>query len=113
MAVSLVLNRKSVALNVDASTPLFWAIRESARLTGTKFGCGIARSGARTVHHEGRPVHSSVTPVSAAAGKAVTTIEGASDSTALALKKAWENLDVAQCGYCQSGQIMSAHRPPE
>lgn len=84
MAVSLVLNRKSVTLDVDASIPLLWAIRESAGLTGTKFGCGIAQCGACTVHLEGRPVRSCVTPVSAAAGKAVTTIEGVAGPAALA-----------------------------
>jgi isoquinoline 1-oxidoreductase subunit alpha len=108
MPISLVLNRKRVTLNVDPGVALLWAIRESAGLTGTKFGCGIAQCGACTVHLDGRPVRSCVTPISAAAGKAVTTIEGVSGSVALAVKNAWEKLDVVQCGYCQSGQIMSA-----
>jgi len=108
MPISLVLNRKRVTLEIDPSVPLLWAIRESAGLTGTKFGCGIAQCGACTVHLEGRPIRSCVTPVSAAAGKPVTTIEGVSGPVALAVQGAWEELDVPQCGYCQSGQIMSA-----
>ncbi len=108
MAVSLILNRKPVTLEVDQNVPLLWAIRESAGLTGTKYGCGIAQCGACTVHLEGRPVRSCITPVSAAAEKAVTTIEGVTGATALAVQSAWEKLDVVQCGYCQSGQIMSA-----
>jgi isoquinoline 1-oxidoreductase alpha subunit len=108
MAVSLILNRKHVTLDVEPSAPLLWAIREQAGLTGTKFGCGIAQCGVCTVHLEGRAVRSCVTPVSAAAGKAVTTIEGIAGPTALAVQDAWEKLDVVQCGYCQSGQIMSA-----
>lgn len=108
MAVSLILNRKRVTLDVEPSVPLLWAIRESAGLTGTKFGCGISQCGACTVHLEGRAVRSCITPVSAAAGKAVTTIEGVSGPAALSVQNAWEKLNVAQCGYCQSGQIMSA-----
>jgi isoquinoline 1-oxidoreductase alpha subunit len=108
MAVSLILNRKRVTLDVDPSMPLLWAIRECAGLTGTKFGCGIAQCGACTVHLEGRPVRSCVTPVSTASGMAVTTIEGVAGPAALAVQTAWEKLDVVQCGYCQSGQIMSA-----
>jgi isoquinoline 1-oxidoreductase subunit alpha len=108
MAVSFILNGKRVALEVDSGIPLLWAIRESAGLTGTKFGCGIGQCGACTVHLEGSAVRSCVTPISLAEGKAVTTIEGASSPAGLAIKSAWERLDVAQCGYCQSGQIMSA-----
>lgn len=108
MAVSFFLNRKRVTLDVDPSVPLLWAIRESAGLTGTKYGCGIAQCGACTMHLEGRPIRSCVTLVSAAAGKTVTTIEGVSGATAHAVQSAWERLDVVQCGYCQSGQIMSA-----
>ena len=108
MAVSLILNRKRVTLDVDPSVPLLWAIRESAGLTGTKFGCGIAQCGACTVHLGGKAVRSCVNPVSAATSKAVTTIEGVAGPTALAVQNAWEKLDVVQCGYCQSGQIMSA-----
>lgn len=108
MAVPLILNRKHITLDVDPDVPLLWAIRESAGLTGTKFGCGIAQCGACTVHLEGRPIRSCVTPASSAAGKAVTTIEGVCGPAARAVQGAWEKLDVAQCGYCQSGQIMSA-----
>jgi isoquinoline 1-oxidoreductase subunit alpha len=108
MPVSLFLNRRRVTLDVEPNTPLLWALRESAGLTGTKFGCGIAQCGACTVHLEGRPVRSCVTPLSAAAGKAVTTIEGVSGPSANAVMSAWETLNVVQCGYCQSGQIMSA-----
>ena len=108
MAVSFILNRKHITLDVDPSEPILWAIRESAGLTGTKFGCGIAQCGACTVHLDGRPIRSCITPTSAAAGKAVTTIEGVFGPAALAVQNAWEKLDVVQCGYCQSGQIMSA-----
>lgn len=108
MAISFTLNQRSVVLDIDPSVPLLWVIRESAGLTGTKFGCGIAQCGACTVHLDGRPVRSCVLPSSVAAGKTITTIEGVSGSAADAVKSAWEKLDVAQCGYCQSGQIMSA-----
>jgi isoquinoline 1-oxidoreductase subunit alpha len=108
MSISLILNRRPVTLDVAPDVPLLWAIREGAGLTGTKYGCGIAQCGACTVHLEGTPIRSCVTPVSAAAGKAVTTIEGVSGSAALAVETAWEKLNVVQCGYCQSGQIMSA-----
>lgn len=108
MSVSLNLNRRLVELDVSPDLPLLWAIREDAGLTGTKYGCGIAQCGACTVHLDGRPVRSCVTPVSMATGKAVTTIEGVSGVAALAIQNAWEKLDVVQCGYCQSGQIMSA-----
>lgn len=108
MAISFTLNQKTVVLNIDASMPLLWAIRESANLTGTKFGCGIAQCGACTVHLDGAPVRSCILPASVAAGRTVTTIEGVSGSAATAVKDAWEKLDVPQCGYCQSGQIMSA-----
>jgi isoquinoline 1-oxidoreductase subunit alpha len=108
MSLSLFLNGKRVILDVDSSVPLLWAIRESAGLTGTKFGCGIAQCGACTVHLDGQPIRSCITPVSQAAGKSVITIEGVSGPAALAIQSAWESLDVVQCGYCQSGQIMSA-----
>jgi isoquinoline 1-oxidoreductase subunit alpha len=108
MTVSLTLNGRPATLDVPGDTPLLWAIRESAGLTGTKFGCGIAQCGACTVHLEGKPTRSCVTPVSAVAGKHVTTIEGVSGAVATAVQSAWEKLDVPQCGYCQSGQIMSA-----
>jgi isoquinoline 1-oxidoreductase alpha subunit len=108
MAVSFILNSKHITLDVDPTGPLLWAIRESAGLTGTKFGCGIAQCGACTLHLDGRPIRSCITPVSAAAGKSVTTIEGVTGPVAHAVQNAWEKLDVVQCGYCQSGQIMSA-----
>lgn len=108
MSVSLILNRRMATLDVPATTPLLWAIREAAGLTGTKYGCGIGQCGACTVHLDGRPIRSCVTPASAVASKSVTTIEGVSGPSANAIQKAWEKLDVVQCGYCQSGQIMSA-----
>ncbi len=108
MAISLVLNGRSVTLDVDPEMPLLWAIREAAGLTGTKFGCGQAQCGACTVHIEGEPVRSCSTPVSQAANRAVTTIEGVQGKVAQAVQTAWQTLDVVQCGYCQSGQIMSA-----
>lgn len=108
MPISLVLNRSPITLDVSSDLPLLWAIRENAGLAGTKYGCGIAQCGACTVHLDRRSVRSCVTPVSAAAGKTVTTIEGVSGFAARAVQTAWEKLDVAQCGYCQSGQMMSA-----
>jgi isoquinoline 1-oxidoreductase subunit alpha len=108
MPLSLTLNGRSVDLNVPEDTPLLWAIRETAGLTGTKYGCGISQCGACTVHLDGKAIRSCVTPVSAAAGKHLTNIEGVSGSAATAVQRAWEKLDVPQCGYCQSGQIMSA-----
>ncbi len=88
--------------------PLLWAIREDLRLTGTKYGCGMALCGACTVHLDGTPIRSCVTPISAAAGKKVTTIEGLSPQGTHPVQRAWVELDVPQCGFCQSGQIMSA-----
>jgi isoquinoline 1-oxidoreductase subunit alpha len=108
MAVSFTLNDKPIALDVDPNMPLLWAIREVARLTGTKFGCGVAQCGACTVHVEGQATRSCVTPVSAVDGQNVVTIEGLSGKAASAVQTAWRKLDVVQCGYCQSGQIMSA-----
>jgi isoquinoline 1-oxidoreductase alpha subunit len=103
------LNGQNVALAVDPQMPLLWAVRESAGLTGTKFGCGAAQCGACTVHVDGAPVRSCVTPVSTVAGKRVQTIESMEfDRVGRALQDAWVAHDVAQCGYCQSGQIMSA-----
>jgi len=93
----------------DPAMPLLWFIRDEAGLTGTKFGCGIAQCGACTVHLDGQPIRACVTPVAAAAGKAVTTIEAAAgDKVGAAVQASWRKLDVVQCGYCQSGQIMSA-----
>jgi len=107
--VSLNVNGKSYQADVDPRTPLLWVLRDSLHLTGTKFGCGIAQCGACTVHLDGQPVRSCSTPVSAAAGKKVTTIEGVGATSAgKAVQAAWIRHDVPQCGYCQSGQIMSA-----
>jgi isoquinoline 1-oxidoreductase alpha subunit len=106
--IQLSINGVSHPLDVDSDTPLLWAIRDSVGLTGTKFGCGIAQCGACTVHLDGQPVRACVTPVSAAVGKQVTTIEGLDSKPARAIQAAWVKLDVVQCGFCQSGQIMSA-----
>ena len=108
MPVSLTVNGQPREVDVDPNTPLLWVIREDLGLTGTKYGCGIAQCGACTVHVDGEPLRSCSAPVSAVAGKQVTTIEGLSSRTAKAVQKAWVDLDVVQCGYCQSGQIMSA-----
>jgi len=108
MPVSLTVNGQRRDAEVDPNTPLLWVLREDLGLTGTKYGCGIAQCGACTVHVEGEPLRSCSAPVSAVGGKRVTTIEGLSSRTAKAVQKAWVDLDVVQCGYCQSGQIMSA-----
>ncbi len=103
------VNGKPVTIDADADMPLLWALREQLQLTGTKFGCGMALCGACTVHLDGTPVRSCQTPLSAAAGKKVTTIEGIGNTrTGKAVQAAWISHDVPQCGYCQSGQIMSA-----
>lgn len=94
--------------NIDPEMPLLWAIRDVVKLKGTKFGCGAALCGACTVHLDGQPIRSCITPVQAAVGHRVTTIEGVSGSEADAVRAAWIARDVPQCGYCQSGQIMSA-----
>jgi len=108
MAISLVLNGAPVSLDVEPDMPLLWAIRESAGLHGTKFGCGMALCGACTVHVEGKPIRSCVTAVSTVEGKQVLTIEGLASRPSRAVQDAWIELQVPQCGYCQSGQIMSA-----
>jgi isoquinoline 1-oxidoreductase alpha subunit len=108
MATSFLLNGKSVTLDADPTMPLLWAIREFAGLTGTKFGCGMALCGACTVHLDGEAIRSCVMPLSAVAGKQITTIEGLQSSVAKAVQAAWVRIQVPQCGYCQSGQIMSA-----
>jgi isoquinoline 1-oxidoreductase subunit alpha len=108
MSTSLVLNGKPTTLDADPNMPLLWAIREVAGLPGTKFGCGMAQCGACTVHLEGRAIRSCVTTLSAVAGKNITTIEGLQSKPAKAVQAAWVKLQVPQCGYCQSGQIMSA-----
>jgi aerobic-type carbon monoxide dehydrogenase small subunit (CoxS/CutS family) len=106
--IFLNVNGKQHEVDVSPDTPLLWVIRETLGMTGTKFGCGIAECGACTVHLEGTPVRSCSTPVSAAAGKKITTIEGLSADSTHALQLAWIAEQVPQCGYCQSGQIMSA-----
>jgi isoquinoline 1-oxidoreductase subunit alpha len=106
--ITLVVNGTQQRVDAAPDLPLLWVIREDLRLTGTKYGCGIALCGACTVHLDGTPVRSCVTPVSAAAGKKVTTIEGLSARGTHPVQRAWVELDVPQCGFCQSGQIMSA-----
>jgi aerobic-type carbon monoxide dehydrogenase small subunit (CoxS/CutS family) len=106
--LQLVVNGKSRTVDVEGATPLLWVLRDALGLTGTKFGCGMALCGSCTVHLDGQPVRSCVTPVSFAAGRTVTTIEGLSESRSHPLQKAWIAEEVPQCGYCQSGQIMSA-----
>ena len=106
--VKLKVNRKNYAVDVSPDTPLLWVLRETLGLTGTKFGCGMAQCGACTIHLDGEAVRSCVTPVSRAAGKEVTTIEGLSPNLSHPLQRAWIAEDVPQCGYCQSGQIMAA-----
>lgn len=103
------VNGKQHSLDVDPSTPLLWVLRDHLNLVGTKYGCGMAQCGACTVHMDGSPIRSCSTPLSAAAGKAVTTIEGlAVNGDLTPVQQAWIDLDVPQCGYCQAGQIMSA-----
>jgi isoquinoline 1-oxidoreductase alpha subunit len=107
--VNLNVNGKRYEVDVDPDAPLLWAIRDGIGLTGTKYGCGIAMCGACTVHVDGRAVRSCSMPASAAAGRRITTIENVAATPAgKAVQSAWERLDVVQCGYCQSGQIMSA-----
>ena len=106
--ITLNINNKNYQVDASPEMPLLWAIRDLVQLTGTKFGCGIAQCGACTVHIDGMPVRSCSFPVIAAAGKKITTIEGLSEKVGLAVQKAWVELQVPQCGYCQSGQIMSA-----
>ena len=108
MATKFKLNGKEVTAQAEADTPLLWVIRDEIGLTGTKFGCGMALCGACTVHLDGEPIRSCQTPVSAAAGKQVATIESLSKDNSHPLQKAWIAHDVPQCGYCQSGQLMSA-----
>lgn len=107
-AYTLNVNNKDYSIDVDPQMPLLWAIRDYIGLKGTKFGCGIAQCGACTVHLNGTPIRSCSFPVAAAAGKKITTIEGISENTDHPVQKAWIELQVPQCGYCQSGQIMSA-----
>ena len=106
--MKLTVNGEERDVNAPADMPLLWVLRDLLGLTGTKFGCGVAQCGACTVHLDGAPKRSCVTPVSAAAGKKITTIEGLSKDGSHPVQRAWAELDVVQCGYCQSGQIMSA-----
>jgi len=106
--IELNLNGKNTTLDVEGEMPHLWVLRDVLGLTGTKYGCGMALCGACTVHLDGAPVRSCVTPVSAASGKRITTIEGLSPDNSHPVQRAWIELDVPQCGYCQSGQIMSA-----
>jgi len=109
MAFTVNVNGTLQTVDVDADTPLLWVLRDVLGISGTKFGCGIALCGACTVHVDGVPVRSCVTPVGTVGGKAVTTIEAVGETPiGKALQQAWLELDVVQCGYCQSGQIMSA-----
>jgi len=104
----LKINGRTVDVQATPETPLLWLLRGELKMTGTKFGCGMALCGACTVHVDGRAVRSCVTPISAVTGQEITTIEGLTGSQADALRDAWTTIDVVQCGYCQSGQIMSA-----
>ena len=107
--MKLTVNGNALQIKSDADTPLLWVLRDELNMVGTKFGCGIAQCGACTVHLEGRAIRSCVTPVSAVAGKQIQTIEGQADEKGLSpVQRAWLETDVAQCGYCQSGQIMAA-----
>lgn len=106
--MKLLINGTEHNVDVPADTPLLWVLRDHLGLTGTKFGCGVAQCGACTVHVNGLSQRSCVTPVSAVSGMSVTTIEGLQGDTAEAVQKAWTNINVPQCGYCQSGQVMSA-----
>lgn len=108
MPVKINVNGSEHTIDADPDIPLLWAVRDHVRLTGTKFGCGMSLCGACTVYVDGAPVRSCVTPVSSVAGKKVTTIEGLSSKAAKAVQAAWVAHAVPQCGYCQSGQIMSA-----
>jgi isoquinoline 1-oxidoreductase subunit alpha len=104
----LKVNGKTFDISAEPQTPLLWVLRAELRLTGTKFGCGKALCGACTVHLDGQAVRSCVTPVAAVGAREITTIEGLQGPQAQALRRAWSEIDVVQCGYCQSGQLMSA-----
>jgi len=107
-SIKFTLNGKAQAVDVPAQMPLLWVLRDTLGMTGTKFGCGMALCGACTVHQNGQAIRACITPVSSVAGKTITTIEGLSPDSTHAVQKAWTELDVPQCGYCQSGQIMAA-----
>lgn len=106
--VTLNVNGKTHTLDIEDDMPLLWALRDILNLTGTKYGCGIAQCGACTVHLDGQAIRSCITPASAVQGKAITTIEGIESLVAKVVQTTWEKLNVVQCGYCQSGQIMAA-----
>jgi isoquinoline 1-oxidoreductase alpha subunit len=106
--ITLNVNGRTVQADVEPDTPLLWTLRDTLGLTGTKFGCGMAQCGACTVHLDGEPIRSCVTPVSAVGGKKITTIEGLSSDGGHPVQQAWVAEQVPQCGYCQSGQIMAA-----
>ncbi|MEM7693439.1 MAG: (2Fe-2S)-binding protein [Pseudomonadota bacterium] len=106
--INLSINGQMRAVEAEADTPLLWALRDELRLTGTKFGCGIAQCGACTVHVNGTPLRACVTPIAALEGAEITTIEGLEGAEAKAVQDAWIAIDVPQCGYCQSGQVMAA-----
>ena len=108
MTIALNVNGAMQGVDVESDTPLLWVLRDELRLTGTKFGCGMAQCGACTVQLDGQPVRACVTPVSAVAGKRIVTIEGLTGREAEALQSAWVAHDTPQCGYCQSGQIVAA-----
>jgi isoquinoline 1-oxidoreductase subunit alpha len=108
MAIGFKVNGKAVSASAEADTPLLWVIRDELGMTGTKFGCGAALCGACTVQLDGTPIRSCQTPVSAVAGKKVSTVEGLSRNNTHPLQQAWLKHDVPQCGYCQSGQLMAA-----
>ena len=107
--ITLNINGKEETLDAPEDMPILWALRDIVHLTGTKFGCGMAQCGACTVHLDGQPIRSCVTPIAAAVGKKITTIEDIqNDKVGQAVQQAWSEVDVVQCGYCQSGQIMAA-----
>ncbi len=106
--ISLTVNGQKHELNVEPDTPLLWVLRDHLQLTGTKYSCGIAACGACTVHLNGQPIRSCVTPIATLAGQSIVTIEGLSENNDHPVQRAWLELNVPQCGYCQSGQIMAA-----
>jgi isoquinoline 1-oxidoreductase alpha subunit len=106
--VALTINKSPHQLDVDPDMPLLWALRDHAKLTGTKFGCGVGLCGACTILLDGEPVRACLTPAGEAVGKQITTVEGLDGRVAHAVQTAWQKLDVVQCGYCQPGQVLSA-----
>ena len=108
MKYRLTINNEDREVDVDPGTPLLWVLRDDLGLTGTKYSCGVAQCGACTVHVDGRPTRSCVLPVQAVGGREVTTIEGVEGNLAAAVQESWDEIQVPQCGYCQSGQVMSA-----